>query len=155
MTRALAALVATALASPLAAREPLGLWDGWGAFRDDRPARCYAIAQPANRRTGFATVARWPARTGGQLHIRLSRPRSPPAAVTLSVGERRFTLTAAGTDAWSPDARTDAAVIAAMRDARSMSVESVSANGQPFADVYALPGAPTAIDAAAVACLAR
>lgn len=148
-------LAAVAIAASAAAREPIGLWSGWGAFRDDRPARCYAIAQPVNRRAGFATVAHRPAQPGGQIHLRLSRPRSPQAAVTLSVGERRFALTATAEDAWAPDARTDAAVIAAMRDGRSMSVETVAASGRPFADVYALAGAPTAIDAAALACLKR
>lgn len=161
MRRRLVALAAATLAvsaagsAAAAAREPLGLWHGWGAFRDDRPARCYAIARPENRRRGFASVAHWPTQAGGQLHLRLSRPRSRQAAVTLTVGERRFTLTATDSDAWAPDARTDAAAIAAMRDGRSMSVETVAANGRPFADVYALAGAPTAIDAAAVGCLRR
>jgi hypothetical protein len=36
-----------------------------------------------------------------------------------------------------------------------MSVEAVGARGRPFADVYALPGAATAIDAAALGCAAR
>jgi hypothetical protein len=34
-----------------------------------------------------------------------------------------------------------------------MSVESVARGGRPFVDVYALKGAATAIDAAALACL--
>lgn len=155
MNRTLAAALVVALAAPASAREGLGLWGGWGAFRDDRPPRCYAIAQPVNRRQGFASIAHRPGQGGGQLHLRLSRPRSPQAAVTLSVGERRFTLTGSGADAWAPDARADQAIVTAMRDARSMSAESVSAGGQPFADVYALTGAPTAIDAAAVGCLER
>lgn len=156
MKRRIVALAAATLAVPAtAARAPLGLWHGWGAFRDDRPARCYAIARPENRRHGFASVAHWPNQAGAQLHLRLSRPRNRQAAVTLSVGERRFTLTATDSDAWAPDDRTDAAAIAAMRDGRSMSVETVAANGQPFADVYTLAGAPTAIDAAAVGCLRR
>ena len=41
---------------------------------------------------------------------------------------------------------------AAMRGARSMSVETIAANGAPFADTYALAGAATAIDAAGVGC---
>lgn len=155
MKSALLLLASVAAVAPAAAREPIGLWSGWGAFRDVSPPRCYAIAQPVNRRSGFVTVAHRPGQAGGQLHLRLSRPRSAQAAVTLSVGERRFTLTAKGADAWAPDGRTDAAVITAMRDGRSMSMETVAANGRPFADVYALSGAPTAVDAAALACLRR
>ena len=48
---------------------------------------------------------------------------------------------------------SNAALVAAMRGGRSMSIESVAENGAPFVDVYALAGAATAIDAAALGCL--
>lgn len=138
------------------AREPLGVYQSWGAFRDPSPRRCFAIAQPVEKyreARPFASIATWP-RDGvrNQLHIRLSRVRAPNARVTLSIGERRFELQAGDADAWAPDSRTDAAIVAAMRSGRSMSVETVGANGAPFADSYALKGAATAIDAAALGC---
>lgn len=141
------------LATPADARETLGIHDGWGAFRDSAPLRCFAIARPV-RGDGFASVAHWP-RAGlrGQLHIRLSRPRGANAQVTLSVGERRFELVAGERDAWAADARADAAIIAAMRSARAMSIEALGRGGEPFADTYALRGAATAIDTAALGCL--
>lgn len=155
----------TMLAAPAAAAESpkvsLGIFDRWGAFTDAVPLRCYAIAQPvqaggASRWRPFASIASWPGRGArNQLHIRLSRERDPRARVTLSVGERRFALIAGSADAWSPDKRTDAAVVAAIRSGRSMSVESLSKTGQPFADVYALRGAATAIDAASLGCAGR
>ena len=72
--------------------------------------------------------------------------------MTLAIGERRFTLSANTDAAWAPDAATDRAIVAAMRGARSMSVAAVSARGRAFADTYALAGAATAIDAAALGC---
>lgn len=164
MKRALLALCL--LATPAAAagdpsRVSLGIFDRWGAFSDAQPRRCYAIAEPiqaggASRWRPFASIATWPARGArNQLHIRLSRERDSRARVTLSVGERRFALIAGTADAWSPDKRTDAAIVAAIRSGRSMSVESLGKNGQPFADVYALRGAATAIDAASLGCAAR
>jgi hypothetical protein len=138
-----------------AGRSVLGVYDGWGAFADASPRRCYAIAQPVAKGGAqpFASIATWPGqRLHGQLHIRLSRVRAGNARVTLSIGERRFDLVAGDSDAWAPDARTDAAVVSAIRSGRSMSVETVGANGAPFADTYALKGAATAIDAAAVGC---
>lgn len=138
-------------------RDTIGIFDGWGAFRDAAPARCYAIAQPVPPRgPAFASIATWP-RSGlrGQVHIRLSRERDPRARVTLAVGERRFELIAGASDAWAPDARTDRAIVAAIRASRSMSVESVARRGGAFADVYTLKGAATAIDAAALACARR
>ena len=147
-------LLATA---PAMARDSLGIFDGWGAFRDPATPRCYAIAQSVMRGgrsgKGFASVGTWPRqRVRGQIHLRLSRARSDKAPVTLSVGERRFSLVAGKVDAWAADARGDAAIIAAMRSASSMSVQSIDALGRAFADSYALRGAATAIDAAALGC---
>jgi hypothetical protein len=140
-------------------REAIGVFESWGAFRDPSPLRCFAIAEPLEKyRTArpFASIATWP-REGvrNQLHIRLSRQRAPNARVTLSIGERRFELRAGELDAWATDRRTDQAVVAAIREGRSMSVESIGAGGAPFADSYALKGAATAIDAAAARCAIR
>ena len=149
------------LATPALARESLGVFDSWGAFTDPSPRHCYAIAQPAqsggaSRWRPFASVASWPGQgVRGQLHIRLSRERNPQSRVTLSVGERRFELVAGNADAWAPDTRTDSAIVAAIRSSRSMSVETLAKTGAPFADVYALRGAATAIDAAALGCVGR
>jgi hypothetical protein len=147
------------IGAPAMARESLGVFDSWGAFTDPSPPRCYAIAQPIRAAGGshwrpFASIATWPGQGArNQLHIRLSRERDPRARVTLSVGERRFELIAGNADAWAPDARTDAAVVAAVRSGRSMSVETLGKGGQPFADIYTLRGAATAIDAAALGCV--
>ena len=137
-------------------REAIGVHGGWGAFRDRQPARCFAIARPiaaGGRSTGFASVATWPGRRlRSSLHIRLSRARDRSAGVTLTVGERRFQLSANTADAWAADAPSDRAIVTALRSGRSMSVEAVGRGGRPFADTYALSGAATAIDAAALAC---
>ncbi|MDF0487068.1 hypothetical protein PX554_02905 [Sphingomonas sp. H39-1-10] len=154
-------VLALSAAGPAWGRETIGVFESWGAFTDLAPRHCYAIAQPVRsggsaRWRPFASVADWPARGArNQLHLRLSRARDPRARVTLSVGERRFELVAADADAWAPDARADAAIVAAIRSGRSMSVETLAKSGGPFADVYALAGAATAIDAAAVACVSR
>ena len=159
MKRWAAALVL--LAAPAAARDSLGVFDSWGAFTDLSPLHCYAIAEPvrsggASTWRPYASVSTWPGRgVRGQLHIRLSRERNPQSRVTLSVGERRFELVAGKADAWAPDARADSAIVAAIRSSRSMSVETLARSGTPFADVYALRGAATAIDAAALGCAGR
>ena len=152
---ALAALLL--LADPTSARAQLGVWNRWGAFRDASPRRCYAVAQPVtpNQGRGFASIGWWPGpRLRGQVYVRLSQDRARNARVTLSIGERRFDLLAGDGDAWAPDARTDQAIVAAIRSGRSMSVEGQGRRG-PFADTYALAGAATAIDAAALGCIGR
>lgn len=155
---ALFAVLSLVLAVPAKARDSLGVFESWGAFRDPAAPRCYAIAEPAGRSGNgrwrpFASVGYWPKKgVRGQMHFRLSRERAPKTVVSLSIGERRFTLIAGGADAWAPDKRMDAAIIAAIRSGTSMSVQTTGKNGAAFADVYALRGAATAIDAAALGC---
>lgn len=151
-----ALLLLLAIAGAPNGRTAIGVYGGWGAFRDAAPARCFAIARPVianGRGGGFASVASWPARRlRASFYVRLSRDRARSAPVTLSIGERRFTLAAGDRDGWAADGASDRAIVDAMRSGRSMSVEGVGARGAPFADVYALAGAATAIDAATLAC---
>ena len=149
------AVLGGALSAPLAAKDSLGVFGEWGAFRDPQVPRCYAIAAAPNPRSGqpYASVGTWPRRdVRGQLHVRLSRAVAPSAAISLSVGEQRFALTGGGADAWAQDRRMDAAIVAAMRSARSMSVSARDRNGNRFTDRYSLDGAATAMDAATVGC---
>jgi hypothetical protein len=153
----IAALALLALAVPQPQRATIGIFERWGAFRDAAPTRCFAVARPADkarRGEAFVSIASWPGRgVRHQLYVRLSRARADHARVMLVAGERRFELTASRHDAWAPDARTDSAIVSAMRDGRALSVESVDTGGVPFVDGYALQGAATAIDAATLACL--
>jgi len=143
-------------AFPAGARDTIGVYKSWAAFRDYRPHHCFAIAEPVSGRTGehpFAAVTTWPASgVRAQLHIHLSRRKLRGAPVFLAVGEHRFPLVAGGADAWARNARVDAAIVAAMRSGSSMSVETRAANGRGFADVYRLRGAATALDAATLTC---
>lgn len=140
------------------ARETLGIFNRWGAFRDDRPLRCFAISEPPVRYAErdwrpFASVATWPGRNvRGQLHVRLRKTKLANAPITLTIGDRRFPLAGGGGDAWAPNARVDAAIVAVMRSGDTMSISTRAANGRPFADIYRLKGAATAIDAATLGC---
>lgn len=147
----LAAIALLLLAAPLAARESLGVYDGWAAFKDAKPLRCYAIAKAQGRppAPAYATVSNWPGKkVRGAVHFVLSREAT--GKVRLSVGDKRFDLVAKGRNAWGADARQDAAIVAAMRSANRMSV-----SGGGFTDRYTLAGAATAIDAATVGCAKR
>ncbi|MEO0441603.1 MAG: hypothetical protein AAF067_12110 [Pseudomonadota bacterium] len=140
------------------AKDSLGVFNNWGAFRDPDVPRCYAIAESEEitgkaTRKSYASVGFWPKRgIRAQFHVRLSRDRSTNSRVTVSIAGRRFQLTANRSDAWSQDRRMDAAVIAALRSANSMSVESIGRDGKPIVDAYLLRGAATAIDAASLGC---
>lgn len=146
------------IAAPLSAKERLGVYQGWAAFRDPAAPRCYAIAVPDETLRkpilpAFLSVGFWPKRSSThQIYVRLSRNRSPNSGVTLSAGGRRFRLKAAGATAWANDRRMDLAIVAAMRSAMSLSVETIGEDGKSIVDAYSLRGAPSAIDAAALGC---
>ena len=154
-------LLAAALlcAAPAIARDSLGIWNSWGAFADAGVPRCYAIAM-ANRIEGrtnefqpYATIGNWPRRnTRGEVHVRLSRRLGPGGTAMLSVGGERFPLVAGAADAWAQDRRMDAAIVAAMRSARTMTITARSAAGRVFSDSYTLAGAASAMDAAMLGC---
>jgi hypothetical protein len=161
MKTSVAFIVLALAATPLAAKDSLGVFGAGGAFRDPQAPRCYAIAaaesdarNARNRQHApFASLGTWPKRgVRGQLHIRLSRNLATASAISLSVGGQRFELTGGGGDAWARDQRMDAAVVAAMRSAESMSVSARDSAGRRFTDRYDLDGAATAMDAATVGC---
>lgn len=141
------------------ARDGLGVFGQWGAFRDGGVPRCYAIsaaqAVPGKRieYQPYATVGHWPKRSlRGQVHFRLSRRIASGDRIGLTLGGRQFALTGGGGDAWAADPAVNAAILAGLRSARSMTVTARGADGKVIRDSYQLAGAATAIDAALVGC---
>jgi hypothetical protein len=148
------------LAVPAGAQQQsLGIFGLWGAFSQE--TRCYAISRPQQparpaATPGYASVGWWPAQgVKGQVHFRFGQPKRPGSAVLLRIDDRTFQLIGGGTDAWAPDSKADAEIVAAMRTGLDMSVETRSERGALIRDVYRLRGAATALDAAAIACAPR
>lgn len=144
--------------APLAAKDSLGIFGDWGAFRDPSVPRCYAIARPGPSRLDrdyqpYVSIGTWPKREiRGQLHVRLSRKMAERPGIVLVIAGQRFELTGGGGDAWAQDKAMDAAIVAAMRSAGSMTVSARDASGRRFSNTYSLDGAATAMDAATVGC---
>lgn len=131
----------------------------WAAI--DRGATCEALSRSVRIAAkgkvqaiaGFTFSAdrrRW-----GEFHALLRRMPRAGAAVMLRIGETPFLLVSRGNEAWSTGPLQEQAIIAAIRSASGMSVESRDAAGRSFVDPYSLAGAPTAIDAAAAACAGK
>ena len=155
----LAAAVMMLAATPALARDALGVFGTWAAFRDPAVPRCYAIAQPDHTSGGaqsfkpYADVGSWPTRNiHGAFHLRLARRTAPGSPITLSLGGQHFALVGGGGDAWAADPRMDAAITAAMRSAEGMSVSARDTAGQTFGAGWKLSGAATAMDLALVGC---
>lgn len=150
-------VAALLLSAPAQGRTTIGVHGGWAAFRDDAPQRCYANTAPVVPGGGaFASVANWPTRrVRGQVHLRLYRDARPGSAILLTVDGQVFQLVGRGADAWARDRRSDRAIVAAMRTGLSMTIAARDTNGNGFTHAYALSGAASAIDAAALACAGR
>ena len=150
--------MATMVAAPAFSRDSLGVFSEWGAFRDAAVPRCYAIAkaEPSRLQRDFdpyASIGTWPRRKiRNQIHLRLSRKTAANSAITLKVGGKSFALTGSGGNAWAKNRAMDAAIVAAMRSAGSMTVSARGTDGRGFSNTYQLAGAATAMDAATVGC---
>jgi hypothetical protein len=146
------------IAAPALARDSLGMFGAWAAFRDSAAPRCYAIAMadPSALQRDYqpyADVAFWPRQqVRGQVHFRLSRKLAANAPIGLSIGGQKLALAGGGGDAWAADKRMDAAIVAAMRSASEMTVSARGADGRGFSNTWKLQGAATAIDAAQIGC---
>ena len=156
------AFTATVLATtPALARDSLGMFETWGAFRDPGVPRCYAIAQADHAAKAkadyraYADIGQWPRRgLRNQVHFRLSKRVAGNVPIRLRVDTQDFVLVGGGGDAWAADRRMDATIVAAMRSAKAMQVRARALDGGLIDDRYPLPGAASAIDAAALGCAA-
>ncbi len=154
----IAAVMVLGPAFPAMARENIGIYGNWGAFRDPMVPRCYAVAKalPSTMRRDYqpyATVGTWPKRKlRNQIHFRMSRKLASDPRLSLMIGGRSFALIGGGGDAWAADGRANAAITAAMRSASDMTVSASDAEGKRFSNTWRLGGAASAMDAAAIGC---
>ena len=157
----MAFLVCSALAATGAGARGAVIFAGGAWAAVDRGATCEALSRSVRiaakgkvqATAGFAFSAdrrRW-----GEFHAVLRRMPRAGAAVMLRIGDQPFLLVSKGNIAWSSGPLQERAIIAALRGASGMSVESRDAAGLSFADPYSLQGAATAIDAAAAACAGK
>jgi hypothetical protein len=56
-----------AVAAPLSAKDRLGVYQGWAAFRDPETPRCYSISEPDETirpptRAAYVSIGFWPKR---------------------------------------------------------------------------------------------
>lgn len=131
----------------------------WAAI--DRGSTCEALSRSVRiaakgkvqAQAGFTFSA--DRRHWGEFHTQLRRMPRPGAAVMLRIDNQPFLLVSQSNQAWSDGPLQEQAIIAALRNATSMSVESRDGAGQRFVDPYSLDGAATAIDAAAAVCAGK
>jgi len=159
MKRGMIVLLAVAATAADARGAVLFAGGAWAAL--DRGGVCEALSRsqkvaPKDKvqaEAGVTFVA--DGRRPPEVHIRLSRMPRADASVMLQIGDRPFLLVTRAGWAWSRGPLQAQAIIAAMREAPAMRVESRDVGGVRFSDPYLLDGAPTAVDAAAARCALR
>jgi hypothetical protein len=159
MVRAVTLLLGMLASAAMARGAVIYAGGAWAAI--DRGAACEALSRSVRiaakgkvqAEAGFTFSAdrrRW-----GEFHARLRRMPREGAAVMLNVGGQPFLLVSRGNAAWSAGPLQEQAIIAALRGATGMAVESRDSAGRRFVDPNSLDGAATAIDAAAAACAGK
>jgi hypothetical protein len=153
LDHSLRALIASALllgGQPAAAQRLLHAGAYWAAL--ERPAGlCEAVSRSELQALPAAFAFTRDGRRRGQLHLLLSRPARPGSEALLTIGGSSFLLLTRGQSAWSRGPVQERAIIAAIRRSGEMRVRAQGLGGR-VSDRYLLAGAPTAIDAAAIAC---
>lgn len=147
------------LAAVLLLAQPLAVSGDWAAF--DRGASCEALSRsllaPRKGEPQPHVAISFDRRGSrrGELSVALRRPTRPGSSVVATIGDQPFLLAPRGALAWSRGPLQEQAIISAIRSSGGMRVEARDMAGRRMVDRYALSGAPTAIDAAAAACLRK
>lgn len=142
-----------AIASPAVARENLGVFGDWGAFKDR--GACYAISAPTRgdfgkRSDPYITVSQFKS-PGGEPQIMVAVGASAHS-VSVRAGGQGFKPNVRNDTAWMPDSRGDQAMIKAFQSANSVSVDITTARGNRLTDHYSLVGFGEAWKAALAVC---
>lgn len=163
-------LCALAAAPAAAAADKfLGKFNAWEASRTalKDEAVCFAASQPTKRDGKLPAVsgkrvepaflvAHWSKRKAyGQIQVKAGFALEKDSKAELTVGDKKFEMFVRGDSAWARDAKTDAAILAAMRekDAKSVRIAMVAAAGKiKFSDTYSLLGLSKAMDTIDKAC---
>ncbi len=139
-------------APPAQARDSLGVFGDWGAFK--QRGSCYATTASTSAAQGrkgpaYLTVTLWAGSRAPQVMVGLG---TAARSARLSAGGQGFTPSVRGDAAWMPDSQGDALLLQALLASSSASVSMVSPRGNRLTDRFSLKGLSEAWAAAKAAC---
>jgi hypothetical protein len=139
-------------ATPALARDSLGVFGDWGAFR--QRGSCYATTASSSAAQGrtapaYLTVTLWAGSRSPQVMLGLGVAAK---SARLTAGGAGFTPNVRGDAAWMPDSQGDGLLIAALAASSTASVSMVSPRGNRLTDRFSLAGFNEAWRAAQAAC---
>jgi invasion protein IalB len=147
----------------LAQTQALGKFGEWAAFVEGSDARkvCYMGAAPqkaegkyTERGKIYFLVSHRPAeKVTGEISVEAGYAYKDGSEVTAVVdGNRSFKLFSRGENAWNYDAKTDRAMVEAMKTGKQVVIKGRSARGTATTDTYGLSGFTAAYEAISRAC---
>ena len=147
------ALILSIFTSTAHARETLGVFGEWGAFK--QRGACYATSTPAQptsskRSEPYITVSIFPLQ--GQTPQVMVATGTIARSVSVRAGGQSFRPTLRGDAAWMPDSRGDALMVQAFSAASNASVDITTARVNRITDHYSLSGFGEALKAVQAAC---
>jgi invasion protein IalB len=134
----------------------IGKFSAWGsyAYKAGTSKVCYILTIPQTKKPdavdhgdNFFLISQKPGQNvafepqfmaGYELQIN--------SKVTVSVGEKSFSMFTSGKSAWMENAAEEPLLLAAMKGGQSMSIKATSKRGTPTAYTYSLAGISKALD---------
>jgi hypothetical protein len=161
MIPARAAAVMLLLIPPFAASAKvveIGVYGDWRPYTDG--AVCYMGSEPKKaegkykaRDQPYVFVSHRPkAKSLGVIEVGAGYTYKLGSEAGVAIGEKSFLLFADGNTAWARNAKTDRALVAAMKGGKAMVIKGTSSRGTLTTDTYSLAGFTAAFAAIGKAC---
>ena len=159
MKRLALCLTFTLLAPSVRAAELIEISGAWQAFSDtDEQGRriCFAGSHPvksegkySKRGEPFLLVTHWPAdKVFGEVRFDAGYTLKEDTPVTVTSGATTLPLPRlSGESAWADSAKDDAALVAAIRNGKTLVVRGTSSRGTETTDTFSLSGSSAALKA--------
>ena len=157
--RAAAVLLGLFLPSAAAAKVgEIGVYADWRAYTEG--AICYMGSEPkkaegkyTSRGQPYVIVSHRPKdKSLGVIEIGAGYAYKKESEADVAIGDKSFRLFTDGSNAWARDAKTDRALVAAMKVGKAMVVKGTSSRGTLTTDTYSLTGFTAAFAAIGKAC---
>ena len=136
----------------------IGAYTDWRAFTEG--AVCYTGSEPkkaegkyTSRNQPYVLVSHRPRdKSLGVIEVGAGYTYKKGSEAVVAIGEASFRLFTDGANAWARDAKTDRALVAAMKVGKEMVVKGTSSRGTLTTDTYSLAGFTAAYGAIGKAC---
>ncbi len=137
-----------------------GKWSAFAEPAGKKKTLCYMASAPEKEEgkyesrgnTYMLVTHRTKDKTFGVVSIKAGYTYQDGSEVTVTIGGHTFPMFTDGGYAWAAEAKTDKALVRAMRAGAKMTVKGVSSRGTMTTDIYSLTGFTAAHNAINKAC---